>query len=487
MENFSFTLLVYLIYGLTFFSMGLIVLLESWRLEDSAPQKVIIRPLAFFGLLHGLHEWLEISYIILVRLGEPIPPVLPFIRLGLLIGSFAALFIYGILAYRYAHAHVSLFTLFGAISLPLFALLVSFDVLHAYLAGAIPIQRVVDSLVRYLLGVPGAAVATLALHASAKKARADHRQPIDLYLTITAFGFASYSLSQLFVTPMNTFLAGILNLETFQSVLYVPVPIFRTLAAIITTSGLFLSTRFLEKERQQFIIAAQKAQMDLLEQQEIMQRDLLRHVVAGQEEERTRIARELHDEMAQTLTAFSLELAALQNGLGSRSKHHQVLSNLQELGKKMAEDMQRLVYTLRPAHLDSLGLAPALRFLADQAGKQYDLKVSLVVKETTRRLDPFLETVIYRISQEALTNVARHAQAREACICLRFLPGEVQLEIRDRGIGFDATRVLSNPHGWGLVGIRERTESVNGKLTIESQPGKGTTLLVVFPSPTERE
>lgn len=483
MKSFEFTLLIYFIYGLTFFSMGLVILLESWRLEPSAPQKNIIRPLAIFGLLHGIHEWLENFILILGRLQEPVPGVMASVRLGLLISSFVALFIYSIHAYRYAHAHVTPFTLFGAISLPIFAIVASFDVLHAYGEGLIQIPRLVDSLVRYLLGVPGAAVATIALRASALKARADDRRPLDLYLTITAFGFAVYSLSQLFVSPMDTFLARIFNLETFQATVYIPIPIFRMVAAIITTTGLFYATRFLETERQQFIIAAQKSRMEVLEQQEAMRRDLLRYVVAGQEEERTRIARELHDEMAQTLTAFSLDLAALQKDLGSRSKYFGILSSLQELGKKMSQDIQRLVYTLRPAHLDDLGLTPALRFLVDQARKQYDLQISLDIKGTPRRLDSFLETVIYRITQEGLTNVARHARTDKAYVCLNFLPSEVHLVIRDRGTGFDVKQVLSTPQGWGLVGISERVESAHGKIDIESQSGFGTTLSVIFPSP----
>lgn len=487
MQSFEFTLLIYFIYGLTFFGMGLVVLLESWRLEPSAPQKRIIRPLAVFGLLHGIHEWLEIYTLLLVRLHDPLPAVLTTIRLALLIGSFLALFIYSILAYRFAHAHVTLFTLFGAVSLPIFAIAASFDVLHAYSGGSIPLIRMVDSLIRYLLGVPGAAVATLALHASALKARADGRRPLDVYLTITAVGFAVYSLSQLFVSPMNTFLARLFNLDTFQAALYIPIPIFRTVAAFITTTGLFFGTRFLEKERQQIIIAAQKTRLEAIEAQEAMRRDLLRHVVAGQEEERTRIARELHDEMAQTLTAFSLDLATLQHGLTKRSTLHGVLNHLQELGKKMSQDLQQLVYSLRPAHLDDLGLTPALRFLADQARKHYGLQVSLEVGGTPRRLDSFLETVVYRISQEALTNIARHARTLEAFIRLDFLPREVRLEIQDRGAGFDVDRFLSAPHGWGLVGIRERAESVSGKLKIDSQPGTGTTLSVVFPSSAEKE
>ncbi|MDP2974687.1 MAG: ATP-binding protein, partial [Anaerolineales bacterium] len=109
------------------------------------------------------------------------------------------------------------------------------------------------------------------------------------------------------------------------------------------------------------------------------------------------------------------------------------------------------------------------------------LEVSLEVQGETHRLDPIIETVLFRVAQEAVTNVARHAKTKEAQIRLVYAPEQVALRVIDSGIGFDPTETFNPPRGWGLVGMRERVESVGGKLRIQSAPGKGTTIEVVVP------
>ena len=481
MSNFETAFFVYFVYGLTFFSMGLILLLESWRMDPEQPQKKLIVPLSIFGLLHGAHEWLEIFIFQTQQLNESLPGFVVWLRLGLLVGSFIALWFYSIRTYRYAHGFKTQLALIGAATLPVFALLAASDVIFAYLAGSIPFLRFAESLARYLLGVIGAAVATIGLHFSALKARADGRTPLDQYLKVTAIGFALYSLTQLFVPNMNTILARYFNTDIFQTLTAIPIQVIRTAVAIVITTGLVLATRFLEIERQQFVTAAQKIRLEALEQKEEMRRDLLRHVVRAQEEERARIARELHDEMAQTLTAFSLDLATLQQLLGPRAKSLPIITHLQELGRRMSQDMQRMVHDLRPAHLDDLGLVPALKFMIDYDGSRLKLKVDFRIDGEIRRLDPLVETVIYRITQESLTNVARHAGTNAVCVCLDFLPREIRLRVIDSGLGFDPEQAVPIPHGWGLVGMKERAESVGGVLRVESEIGRGTTIRVEIP------
>ncbi len=487
MRSFELSLLVYFVYGLTYFVMGLVLLLEYWRLAPDAPQKHLFQPLAAFGLIHGFHEWLEILLITFSVLGKSFSNYMVWLRLGVLAISFIALAIYGWRSFRFGQEHHSPLAIFGGVTLPIFAIVAAVDVISAFAAGSIPVFQMVESLVRYLIGVPGAAVATIGLRGGALKARVEERRPLDKYLNLTAIGFAIYSLTQLFVPAMNTHLARIFNIDIFHAWTSIPILVFRTIAGIIITAGLFLITSFLEAERQKIVSEAQKARLNALKKEETIQRLLLRQTIAAQEEERARIARELHDEMAQTLTAFSLELATLQQDLSSRPKYQNILARLQNLGKTMSQGIQRMIGDLRPAHLDDLGLVPALKFLIDQARSQFSLSITFETQGHVRRFEPLLETAIYRIVQESLTNVARHASTDQAMVNLSFLPGEVQLQITDQGAGFDPEELFAAPRGWGLAGMRERAEAVNGKFLVKSKPDEGTTIIVVIPTISTEE
>ena len=232
--------------------------------------------------------------------------------------------------------------------------------------------------------------------------------------------------------------------------------------------------------------ARQKAQEQVQEEQEKREKqrmEFLRHTVQAQEEERSRIARELHDETAQTLTAASLSFASLQKQLADNPEVAEVVDRLQHLCKQMNQDLYRLVHDLRPAQLDDLGLVPALRYLVDEGQSGTGLDVSFHVKGTAQRLDPFVETVIYRIVQEALTNITRHAEVNHAEVELSFEKELiVVLRIRDKGKGFDPEQPQEGRKGWGLAGIAERVESINGTLKIDAAPGKGTLIEVVIPA-----
>ncbi len=242
------------------------------------------------------------------------------------------------------------------------------------------------------------------------------------------------------------------------------------------------------QERQRNLEAEQKARQQAQEQvrQEMMKRqqmqaDLLRHVVEAQEEERARIARELHDETAQTLTAASLNFATLKNQLDDKPELSDLVANLQNLCKQMNQDLYRLVHDLRPAQLDDLGLVPALRYLTDEGLRNTGLRASLQISGGQKRLEPFLETVIFRIVQEALTNVARHAETDHVSVELDFVNGEVLLTVRDEGKGFDPDKLHESRKGWGLAGIEERVKALRGIFRIDSAEGHGTTLEAIIP------
>lgn len=485
--NYELLFAIYFIYGLAFFSMGLILLLETWRLEPDAPQQNLLRPLAVFGLIHGIHEWLEIFIIQSTRIAGQLVHEWEWIRVVLLSASFMALWSYSLNAYRYGRGHITPLNLFGAITLPLFALFAIWDLATAFGSGRIPLAMFSEGLVRYVLGVTGAAIATLGLRAAALKARADNRRPLDTYLTVAALGFALYSFSQIFVPSMDTVMANLLNADLFRASTNIPIQAVRTLVAIIVTVGLFYGTRFLEGERQKVVAAAHKAHLEALEQQQTMRRDLLRHTVRAQEEERARISRELHDEMAQILTAFTLDLATLQQLVGKRAKAAPILERLQNQGRQMSQGMRRMVHDLRPALLDDLGLVAALQYLAENDAPRLGLSTDFETHGAPRRLDPLVETVLYRIAQEALTNVARHAQAQQACLCLEFSPDSAELRVSDPGIGFEPVSKTGRGSGWGLVGMQERAESTGGRLRVESEPGRGTVISVKIPTPLSKK
>ena len=179
------------------------------------------------------------------------------------------------------------------------------------------------------------------------------------------------------------------------------------------------------RERQKRLEEAQQAHQEAQDQikremykREKMRIDLLRHMVRAQEEERARIARELHDETAQTLTAASLNFATLKNLLAASPEMAELVGNLQFLCKQMHNDLYRMVHDLRPAQLDDLGLVPALRYLADEGQKATGLKVRLTISGSQKKIEPFIETIIYRFVQEGLTNVTRYAGTDQAFVSL---------------------------------------------------------------------
>ena len=158
-----------------------------------------------------------------------------------------------------------------------------------------------------------------------------------------------------------------------------------------------------------------------------------------------------------------------------------LLTGCRELSKQMSQGLYRLVHDLRPAQLDDLGLVSALEYLKDDS-LTAGLDVSINIQGKARRLDSVIETVLFRVAQEALHNIVRHAQVRQAWIMLVYQSQEITLKIEDTGVGFNPVQSFAPPRGWGLAGMRERVESVGGQLSIESEPDKGTIVEVISPS-----
>jgi two-component system, NarL family, sensor histidine kinase DevS len=206
-------------------------------------------------------------------------------------------------------------------------------------------------------------------------------------------------------------------------------------------------------------------------------RDSLRRVVAGQELERQRLARELHDETGQALTSILLGLKAVEAADGA-DEMHAAADALRELVVATLQDVRRLAVELRPKALDDFGLVAALERLvkvfSEATGIGVELEASL-----GERLPTEVETMLYRIVQEALTNIVKHARARSVSILIVRRGGSAAAVIEDDGEGFDPASVTED--GLGLLGMRERVSLLDGRLTVESTPGSGTTLAVEVP------
>jgi signal transduction histidine kinase len=207
-------------------------------------------------------------------------------------------------------------------------------------------------------------------------------------------------------------------------------------------------------------------------------RDAMRRVVAAQELERRRLARELHDETGQALTSILLGLRALEEA-PSEEQRQQAAHELRELVVTTLQDVRRLAVELRPKALDDFGLVPALERLVDSFGEQTGIETQLEAR-LGERLSPEAETALYRIVQEALTNVVKHAEARHVSILLVRREASVSAVIEDDGRGFVPSEAREG--GLGLLGMRERLELVDGRFDVESQPGSGTTIVAEVPA-----
>ena len=243
----------------------------------------------------------------------------------------------------------------------------------------------------------------------------------------------------------------------------------------------------LEAVGRQVGIALENARLwQELETKEKMRAETLAKAIRAQEEERKRIARELHDQTGQSLNALVFGLKTAEAVLESDPENaRRLVARLKGAAADAVRELQSTIYDLRPSVLDDLGLIPALRWLAESRLQAAGIVVSLEVSGSERRLSTDLETTLFRIAQEALTNVVKYAEASHVQIALGFEAQGVTLEIRDDGTGFDAAQVFDahddSGRGLGLLGMRERAELLGGRLTIDSTLGAGTRVRVEIP------
>jgi len=212
---------------------------------------------------------------------------------------------------------------------------------------------------------------------------------------------------------------------------------------------------------------------------------LSRRRVKVQEEERRHLARELHDEIGQALTAAKINLqAALEEPDHAKAKRiHETTAILERL----LGQVRQISLNLRPSTLDDLGLVPALRSLLDEQGRLASVAVRFSAKNMPENLDPEIQTTCFRIAQEAITNAVRHARSTQIRVDLSHENGNLRLQIRDNGTGFDAESAQAQTIGLGLVGMKERAALVGGRTRIMASRGKGATVDVTLPLTSQSE
>jgi signal transduction histidine kinase len=225
----------------------------------------------------------------------------------------------------------------------------------------------------------------------------------------------------------------------------------------------------------------------LLEQSRLMQdqlRLLSRQLLFAQEEERKKISRELHDVIAQTLTGINVRLTALRKEAAFNTEGiEQNIARTQQLVQRSVNVVHKFARELRPTVLDDLGLIPALHTFLNNFQKETGIRVTFSASAKVEQGSSDQRTVLYRVAQEALANVVRHARASRVKVKIRKLDGVICMEIRDNGKGFQQDHVLrgKKKNRLGLLGMRERVESIKGSFTVRSAPGSGTTILVRVP------
>ncbi len=211
---------------------------------------------------------------------------------------------------------------------------------------------------------------------------------------------------------------------------------------------------------------------------------LLQKVIRAQEEERKRLARELHDETCQTVAALRMGLETARDVAPDDAARAR-LADLEALSRRTLEDLHRLIFDLRPSVLDDLGLLPALRWLGTKNLVPRGISVRYEFEgEEAGRLPPLVETALFRAAQEALTNIVRHSGAETVLVQASIGPDEARIEIEDDGKGFEPASVeepQESGRGLGLLGMRERLDLFGGRIQIESAPGQGTRVVLTVP------
>jgi len=459
---------IFFFYGLAFFCMGLALLLELGRISDSRVRNAL-RILAFFGLAHGSHEWVEMFQGLNLLPGQLTEPLAwQGLRIAILAASFLGLAGFGVSllmkSERSRRAGVLVMALIWVTGLML--------VRSRY----IEFWEVADAWTRYSLAVPGAllaAAALISLRGSFRETGMARfgRDSLFAALALTAYGV----IGQTFTNPGPLPPSTLINTELFFDLFGFPVQLFRAVMAILTTVFVIRFLRAFEVERQQRLAKLQADRLKEAERREVLRVGLLNRVVQAQEFERQRIARELHDETGQALTAIGMGLRGVSNELPAGEAAEQLV-HLEELTSHALDELQRLIAGLRPSHLDDLGLAAALRWYAGEVEGRVPLTIRVEIEGDEQPMSSLIKVGLFRVAQEAITNVVKHASANEVVVGVQYREDKVRIAVADDGIGFDVPG--ADRPSWGLIGMQERVALMGGEFELSSQKGKGTRIVV---------
>lgn len=477
---------IFFVYGLAFFCMGLAILLEIGHISDRRLQYAL-RFLAAFGLVHGTHEWMEMFQLTGISPLQALDPQqLDIVRVVVLALSFLALAAFGAaLLFPGAQARRA------SVWIPLAGLL-AWSAGMLALSGRYPQEfwRVADVWTRYILAIPAALLACAGLLAQRRVFAQAGMAEFGQDSLWAAIAFAWYgAVGQAFASATPLPPSSLINSQLFLSLFGFPIQLVRAAAAVVVAVFVVRFLRSSEVEVQRHIAELQAARLEEAESRQQLRGELLKRVVAAQESERQRIARELHDDTGQSLTAIGLGVRGALSILDKNpGRAGDLLQHIGNMATQSLQELQRVIANLRPSHLDDLGLAAALRWYAGELRASDQVEVTIEVTGEDQQLPGEVSTALFRITQEALNNVAKHAATEQASVQLRFHPDHVSLVVRDEGAGFDPGLVRQKEHSrWGLLGMQERAVLLGGQLAIDTAPGKGTSVTVVIPRRPTRE
>lgn len=463
-------IVIYFFYGLAFFSMGLLVAMEGGRSTD-ARLRMALRPLAAFGLVHAGHEWLEMFRIMghFDYLFSALALTLALIFLAFSFLSLAAFGSYLVLGSE-STWRVSLIIPLALEAVWVFGL-VSFK--GQYFQNDLP--AIADVWTRYSIAIPAGLLAAAGLVVQQRAFRRAGLVSFGRDSLWASIAFGWYSLvGQLFVSPSLLPPSTFLNSDFFINVFGFPIQLLRAITAIFAAIFVIRFLRAFQVESDHKIAELQEARLQEARQREELRAELFRKVVAAQESERQRIARDLHDETGQSLTAIGMGLRGLADELKDKSQTD-TLSQLQALTSDSLRELQRIISDLRPAHLDDLGLSATLRWYASRFHELTSIQVRLDIEGDEPELDDAVKITIFRIVQESLNNIIKHSHATHVNIKLDYRQKEARILVRDNGLGFDMDSVQNRigRTSLGLAGMEERAMLMGGEVQIHSRPRYG--------------
>lgn len=470
---------VYFFYGLSFFSMGLAVLLEVDRSSESDFARAL-RSLAGFGVIHGGHEWIEMfllihpdihSTFIYQYIGEG--------RVVLLAVSFFFLISFGVRLIAGSHRMRLAWQLMGVL-----AGIWGVGLVWLFLTVSVSERlAALDVYTRYSLAIPAAALTAWGLILQRQKFLQQGMKGYGRDVLAAAIAFGLYGgIGQLFVSPSAVFPSSFLNENVFLEWFGFPVQLFRSVMACVAAIGIISSLRAFEEETRRRIESLRQAQQREHKHLDELRDELLHRTVRAQEAERQRIAQELHDEVGQTLTALGMGLSAIAGNVSKPEKVSAQARQLQGIVRDGLLGLQNLVSGLHPPQLNDLGLLPTLRWYAEEVKERFGVTVTVSSRGEEAALPVDVRTVLFRIVQEGLTNVIRHAETNRADVLVVFDAGEVRVRVEDFGRGFNVEETLhSGRPCWGLLGMMERAALLGGECHISSLTGVGTLVEVVAP------